>query len=81
MLRTLSVRWPLMPPDIRGAIDAVVDGVREGRITEARIDSSVRRLLLLKREMGLHQNRLVSLERLREVVGDTANVAAARRAA
>jgi beta-N-acetylhexosaminidase len=71
----------LMPPDIAGAIDAVVAGVREGRITEARLDSSVRKLLVLKREMGLDRNRLVSVERLRDVVGDTANVAAARRAA
>jgi beta-N-acetylhexosaminidase len=71
----------LMPPDIPGAIEAVVAGVSEGRISEARIDSSVRRILQLKAAMGVVQNRFVSLERVRSVVGDTTHVAAARRAA
>src|SRR4051812_5461092 len=38
----------LMPSDVPGAIDAVVSGVREGRFTQARVDSSVRRVLEIK---------------------------------
>ena len=71
----------LMPSDVRATIDAVVAGVREGRYTEARIDASVRRLLELKRQFNLERSRFVSLDSVRAVVGDTANVAVARRVA
>jgi beta-N-acetylhexosaminidase len=55
--------------------------VREGRYTEARLDSSVRRVLDSKRRLGLAQNRLVDLNALRFLVGDSANVQIARRVA
>ena len=71
----------LMPSDVRGTIDAVVAGVRDGRYSEARIDASVRRLLDLKREFGLERSRFVSLDSVRAIVGDTAHVATARRVA
>lgn len=71
----------LMPPDIGGSIDAVVAGVREGRYSEARLDSSVRRLLVLKHRFGLDRDRLVSIDNVRAIVGDSANVAVARQLA
>jgi beta-N-acetylhexosaminidase len=71
----------LMPTDNVGAIDAVVDGVRTGRFPEARIDASVRKLLAAKHELGLDRQRLVDVQALRAVVGDSANQAAARTAA
>jgi beta-N-acetylhexosaminidase len=71
----------LMPSDVPGTIDAVVAGVREGRYSEARIDASARRLLELKRQFGLERARLVSLDSVRAIVGDTAHVAVARHVA
>src|SRR5829696_2577683 len=71
----------LMPTDIPGAIDAVVDGVRRGLFTEARIDESARKLLVAKQEMGLARQRLTDLQAMRIVVGDSASVASARLAA
>jgi beta-N-acetylhexosaminidase len=71
----------LMPSDVPGAIDAVVAGVNEGRLTQARLDASVRRVLELKVRFGLDRNRLVDLDSAREIVGDTEHVAIARRAA
>ena len=71
----------LMPTDNFGAVDAVVDGVRAGRFTESRIDTSVRKLLAAKHEMGLHRQRIVDLQALRAIVGDSANQASARTAA
>jgi beta-N-acetylhexosaminidase len=71
----------LMPTDIPATIDAVVAGVREGRFTEARIDSSVRQLLELKERLGLHQNRYVDLTQVRSVVGGAAHLGLAQRAA
>ena len=64
----------LMPADIGGAIDAVVAGIAEGRYTEERLNASVRRILLLKDQLGLRRNRLVPIERIRSVVGDSAHV-------
>jgi beta-N-acetylhexosaminidase len=71
----------LMPLDVPLAIDAVVAGVREGRFTQARVDSSVRRILVLKERLGLHRQRTVSLDSARAVVGDTANMRVAQRIA
>ncbi|CAN5299168.1 glycoside hydrolase family 3 protein [soil metagenome] len=71
----------LMPTDVPVAIEAVVAGVRSGRFTEARVDSSVRRLLAAKHRMGLDHNRFVDVERVREVVADSANLVPARLAA
>jgi beta-N-acetylhexosaminidase len=71
----------LMPTDVPVAIDAVVAGVRAGRFTEARVDSSVRRLLVAKHRMGLDRNRYVDVEKVRDLVADSANLAPARLAA
>ena len=71
----------LMPSDVPAAIDAVVDGVREGRFSQARVDSSVRRVLEIKRQLNLDRRRLVSLDSVRALVGDTANLSLAAAAA
>jgi beta-N-acetylhexosaminidase len=71
----------LMPTDVKVAIQAVVDGVASGRFPEARIDASVRKLLMAKHEFGLQRNRFVDVEAARSVVGVAANVAVARQAA
>jgi beta-N-acetylhexosaminidase len=71
----------LMPTDVPTAINAVVAGVREGKFTEARIDSSVRKLLVAKHQLGLERQRYVDVEAVRRVVADSANMAAGRLAA
>jgi beta-N-acetylhexosaminidase len=71
----------IQPLDVSQTIDAVVAGVAEGRYTEARLDSSVKRLLETKRKLGLAQNKLVDISALRFLVGDSSNVEVARRVA
>jgi beta-N-acetylhexosaminidase len=71
----------IQPLDVSQTIDAVVAGVSEGRYTEARLDSSVRRVLETKRKLGLARNKLVDLNGLRFVVGDSSNAQIARRVA
>lgn len=71
----------LMPTDAKVAIQAVVDGVATGRFTEQRINSSVRKLLMAKHELGLHRQRMVSLDNVQKVVGIRANTASAQVAA
>jgi beta-N-acetylhexosaminidase len=67
----------LMPSDVPAAIDAVVAGVREGRFTQARVDSSVRRVLEIKQRFDLVRRRVVSLDSVRALVGDSAHLALA----
>ena len=45
----------LLPSDFTGALEAVEKAVREGRISEERIDESLRRVLFLKEKYGLIQ--------------------------
>ncbi len=71
----------IQPLDVPKTIDAVLAGISEGRYTEARLDSSVRKVLETKRRLGLAGNKLVDLSALRFLVGDSANAQVARTAA
>jgi len=71
----------IQPLDVPQTIDAVVAGVREGRYTEARLDSSARKVLNIKSRLGLAQRKLVDLNTLRFLVGDSSNLQVARRIA
>lgn len=71
----------LMPSDVPASIDAVVAGVREGRFTQARVDSSVRRVLMIKQQLDLDRRRTVDLDSVRAIVGDTSHLAIAALAA
>lgn len=67
----------LLPLDSKKAIDAIEAAVKDGRLTEGRIDESVRRLLRAKHRLGLSKNRFVDLSKVNSVVEDPKNVAAA----
>lgn len=60
----------LMPPDPDAAINAVVAAVQQGRITRARIDRSVEKLLAAKERLGLGRQRLVSVEAVSDAIDD-----------
>ncbi|MFZ3214508.1 MAG: glycoside hydrolase family 3 N-terminal domain-containing protein [Candidatus Acidiferrales bacterium] len=59
----------LMPPVPDAAVAGLERAVRSGRITEKRIDESVRRILRAKARLGLDRNRLADIERLDERFG------------
>jgi beta-N-acetylhexosaminidase len=63
----------LMPIGVREAIGTVVAAVERGRIAEARLDASVRRLLEAKAGAGLHRQREVDLLALDRRVGTRAH--------
>ena len=71
----------LMPSNVKRAIDAIVSAIDAGRLTEARIDESVGRLLRLKEELGLHEERSVPLEMIPRVVGVPLHMEMAREVA
>jgi beta-N-acetylhexosaminidase len=59
----------LMPANLDEAIDALVQAVETGRVSRARLDRSVRKLLDTKRGLGLFRHRLVDLDSVMAVVG------------
>ncbi|HUI29368.1 MAG TPA: glycoside hydrolase family 3 N-terminal domain-containing protein [Candidatus Acidoferrales bacterium] len=59
----------LMPPDNNVAIDAITKAVERGEINRSRIDSAVRKILMMKSELGLNGNRIVDLSNIPKVVG------------
>jgi beta-N-acetylhexosaminidase len=71
----------IQPENVSATIDAVLAGIAEGRYTEARVDSSVRRILAAKQSLGLDRRPAMNLDALRATVGDSADEALARRAA
>ena len=63
----------LIPADADSAINSMVAAVANGRITPARLDTSVRRVLEIKRRLGLFQRRTVPLDSIMRIVGAKAN--------
>lgn len=59
----------LMPPVPDAAIAALEDAVKSERISAARIDESVRRILGAKARLGLDRARLVDVAKLNETFG------------
>jgi beta-N-acetylhexosaminidase len=58
----------LMPRSVPDAITTVADAVRSGRLSESRIDGSVRRILTAKARAGLRTGRLVDLNAIDRIV-------------
>ncbi|MFE9748797.1 glycoside hydrolase family 3 protein [Saccharothrix saharensis] len=68
----------LMPPNIDLAHNAVLKAVRDGELTERRIDQSVRRILRMKAERGLFGGQFADPARLPELVGTAQHKQAAQ---
>ena len=59
----------LMPASPDSALAAMTAAVASGRVSAERLDASVRRLLDIKRRLGLFGQRTVPLQRIMETVG------------
>ena len=68
----------LQPADPAATIDAVVAAVESGRVSMGRLDHSVRKLLEIKRHLGLFRRRGVVLDSVAVVVGRADFQASAR---
>ncbi|MEV5258915.1 glycoside hydrolase family 3 protein [Streptomyces anulatus] len=71
----------LNPPNLSVAWNAVLEAVRGGEITEARVDESILRILRLKSRLGLFRDPFVSRRGVERTVGSRAHRAAADRIA
>ncbi|WP_425394052.1 glycoside hydrolase family 3 protein [Actinokineospora inagensis] len=69
----------LMPPDLALAENSVLAAVRSGRLTEQRIDESVRRVLALKWKRGIVSSPLVDERSVDRRVGAKEHRAAVQR--
>ena len=64
----------LKPADPDASLRGVRDAVKQGRLTEARIEQSARKVLAAKYDLGLTQQRVTSLDQIdQEVAGKKAN--------
>jgi beta-N-acetylhexosaminidase len=71
----------IIPGDLDGAYNGVLEAVRTGELTEARIDQSVLKLLQVKAALRLHKNRLVDLNAINQVLNQPESVALAQHVA
>jgi len=62
----------LMPADPDTAIASMLTALQTGRISAARLDASVRRVLEIKRGLGLFSRRFVPLDSIARIVGSRA---------
>ncbi|MGW8952622.1 glycoside hydrolase family 3 protein [Streptomyces sp. NPDC055709] len=71
----------LNPPSLSIAWNAVLQAVRNGELTEERIEESILRILLLKSKLGLFRDPFVSHRDVERTVGKRSHLAAADRIA
>jgi beta-N-acetylhexosaminidase len=71
----------LVPPDIGSAYPYILEAVKQGKLTEERLDSSVRRILEAKQWLGLNVNRYVDPTNITATVGAPRSEALAKQMA
>ncbi len=68
-----------MPANLDASFRAMLDAVRSGEISEARLDASVLKILQAKAALDLENNRLVDVTAIPRLVGSPENVAEGQR--
>lgn len=71
----------LKPVDVDATMRGVRDAVKSGRITEGRIEESARKILAAKYDLGLVENRLVSIDEIDTRISNKETVALANEIA
>lgn len=61
----------IIPSDLAGSYNGLLQAVRSGEIPESRIDQSVLKILRAKASVGLNKARLVDIEAVPHLVGQT----------
>ncbi len=55
--------------NVKKSIDIVEDAVKRGIITEERINDAALKMLKMKEKVGLHEQRYISMEKTRKILG------------
>jgi beta-N-acetylhexosaminidase len=69
----------LIPPEPELVTEALIHAVSSGKISETRIDASVKRILEVKAMLGLHKNKLVEVNTLGEIIASNEHLQEAAR--
>jgi beta-N-acetylhexosaminidase len=71
----------ILPPDLDGAYNGLLQAVRSGEIPESRIDQSVFKILCAKASVGLNKATLVDINAVNHIVASPASQASAQEIA
>jgi beta-N-acetylhexosaminidase len=71
----------IIPADLDGAYNGLLDAVKQGVISQQRIDISVLKILRLKASVGLDRNRLVDINAVGKEIAQPDNLAIAQEVA
>ncbi len=71
----------LIPHDLDGAYNGIIQAVKSGEIPQAQIDASVLKILKYKASLGLHKARLVDPNEVGQLVGKPENIAMGQQVA
>jgi beta-N-acetylhexosaminidase len=71
----------LIPADLDASYRAMLEAVRSGEISPARLNASVLKILKAKASLGLYKTRLVNVDALSTLVGKPANLALGQKIA
>jgi beta-N-acetylhexosaminidase len=71
----------IIPADLDGAYNGVLQAVRTGTISEKRVDESVLKILRIKASVGLNENRFVDLDKVADEIAQPANIVATQQIA
>jgi len=68
----------IIPADLDGAYNGLLQAVKQGTLTEQRIDASVLKILRLKASVGLDRNRFVDMSAVDKRIAEPSNMAIAQ---
>src|SRR3954464_4144414 len=71
----------LIPHDLDGAYNGILQAVKSGDIPQAQLDASVLKILKFKASLGLHKGRLVDPNQVSFLVGKPENIAIGQQVA
>lgn len=71
----------LLPSDLEGAFQGLLNAVRSGAIPQSRINNSVLKILLAKASVGLNQARMVDVNKISSIVARPDSLAEAQKLA
>jgi beta-N-acetylhexosaminidase len=71
----------IIPPNLDGAYNGLLQAVRSGEIPESRIDESVMKILRAKASVGLNKAKLVDINAVNALVASPASLATAQEIA
>ena len=71
----------IIPGDLGGAYNGLLDAVKQGNLTQQRVDQSVLKILRMKASVGLNRNRFVNLDAVAREVARPQSQAVAQKIA